>query len=358
MSAWDWDNLSKQRGPGQSSGSGGGAGPLPPQLDEILARLRRIWKKLPGLWLVVIVAVVIWGLTGIYIVGPDERGIVTRFGAYVRSTGPGPHYALPYPIERVLKPKVTKVYRLEIGFRSIRGTQPARYSRVLQESLMLTGDENIVDIQFIVQYRIKDAVAFLFNVKDQRATVMTAAEASMREIVGRSNIDEALTTGKAKLQNETKQLLQRVLDSYKAGIQIVAVQLQDVHPPAPVIDAFKDVASAKEDKQRFINTAMGYKNRVVPIARGLAEQLIRKAEAYARSKVARAQGDAARFVAILKEYKKAPEVTRLRLYLETLEKVLANTRKVVLSGKGGRGVLPLLPLQGLGGAKGPAGSGR
>jgi len=279
-----------------------------------------------------------------HIVAPDEAGVVKRFGKYIYTTKPGPHFHLPYPIETVIKPKVTEVKRIEIGFRTIDPGPPARYRSVPKESLMLTGDENIVDMDLIVQYKVKDPVDYLFNVYNIPKTVKDATEAAIREIVGKNNIDEILTTGKYKVQQDAKKLLQGILDKYKAGIMVVAVQLQDVHPPEQVMQAFKDVASAKEDKIKYINEAQGYRNDIIPKAKGQAEKVLNEAQGYLKSKVAEAEGDASRFLQVYEQYKSAKDITRKRLYIETMEKVLPKAKKIVVDPKIGGKVLPLLPL--------------
>ena len=290
---------------------------------------------------VIIGAIVLWLLTGIYIVGPDEVGVVRTFGEFTRVTQSGLNWKFPAPIETANTPKVTEVKRIEIGFRSLKNGQ---YRTVEKESLMLTGDENIVDAEMIVQYKIKDPVAYLFNIVLPELTVRQAAEASLRTVVGRNRIDETLTTGKFAIQEETKQQLQSILDKYESGIHIVAVQLQDVSPPKEVIGAFKDVASAKEDKNRMINQAEGYRNDVIPKARGEAEAMIRDAEGFRDSRVKRAEGDAAKFTTILKEYNKAKSITEKRLYLETMEKVLPDIEKIIVPDKDSGNMLNLLNL--------------
>jgi len=289
------------------------------------------------------IALVLWLLTGIYIVGPDEVGVVQTFGKYSRAAQSGLNYHFPYPIETVSTPKVTEVKRIEIGFRTVGNKQ---YQTVERESLMLTGDENIVDAEMIVQYRIKDPVAYTFNFIEPELTVREASEASLRTVVGRHNIDEALTSGKFMIQEETKELVQSILDKYSTGILVVAVQLQDVSPPEQVIAAFKDVASAKEDKNRMINQAEGYRNDVIPKARGEAQARIREAEGYKQARIARAEGDVAKFSAILKEYRKAKGVTETRMYLETVEEVLQNKEKIIVpDGEGGGNLINLLNLK-------------
>ena len=294
-------------------------------------------------------ALALWLFTGVYMVGPDEVGIVRTFGEYTRVTQSGLNYHFPYPIEQVNTPAVTQVKRIEIGFRTLNNGQ---YRTVEKESLMLTGDANIVDAEMIVQYKIKDPVAYLFNIVEPELTVRQAAEASLRTVVGRNNIDETLTTGKFKIQEGSKIQTQLILDKYESGIHIVAVQLQDVSPPKEVIGAFKDVASAKEDKNRMVNQAEGYRNDVIPKARGEAEAMIRDAEGFKQARIKRSEGDAAKFTTILKEYRKAKSITQKRLYLETMERVLPGIEKIIIPDKDSGNMLNLLNLNpGKGGSK-------
>jgi len=294
-------------------------------------------------------ALALWLFTGVYKVGPDEVGVVRTFGEFTRVTQSGLNYHFPYPIEQVNTPAVTEVKRIEIGFRTLRNGQ---YRSVEKESLMLTGDENIVDAEMIVQYKIKDPVKYLFRIVEPELTVREAAEASLRTVVGRNKIDETLTTGKFKIQEETKIQLQLILDKYNSGIHVVAVQLQDVSPPKEVLGAFKDVASAKEDKNRMINQAEGYRNNVIPIARGEAEAMIRDAEGFKQARIKRSEGDAVKFTTILREYRKAKSITQKRLYLETMERVLPNIEKIIIPDKNSGNMLNLLNLNpGKGGQK-------
>jgi len=280
-----------------------------------------------------------------YVVQADEQGVVKRFGKYRRTDKPGVHFKLPWPIEEVQKPKVTEVKRIEIGFRTIDPGPPARYREVPEESLMLTGDLNIVSSEFIVQYRIKNAEEYLFNAKDVEIVLRDAAEAAKRQVVGDKEIDYALTVGKAEIQEEVRNLLQDIMDSYRVGIYIVAVQLQDVQPPKPVIGAFKDVASAKEDKDKFINQAEAYRNQIIPRAQGEAQKLLNEARAYKTEKINRAEGEADRFLKVLEESKKAEDVTRKRLYLETMESVLSGMDKFIIDSKNSSS-LNILELRG------------
>ncbi len=289
------------------------------------------------------IALLIWLGTGIYIVGPDEVGVVQRFGKVNRVAQSGLRYHFPFPIETVKTPKVTEVKRIEIGFRTVGKNQ---FRTVERESIMLTGDENIVDAEMIVQYKLKDPEAYLFNFVKPVLTVREASEASLRTIIGRHGIDEALTSGKLMIQEETKTLVQEILDKYNSGIIVVAVQLQDVSPPKPVIAAFKDVASAKEDKNRKVNEAEGYRNDVIPKARGEAQAMIREAEGFKEARIKRSEGDVAKFKSMLKEYKKAKSITKKRLYLEAMEEILPGVEKFIVPNGEGGNLLNLLNLTG------------
>ena len=302
----------------------------------------KIPKLSLGVFPLVGIALVLWMLTGIYVVGPDEVGVVQTFGKYSRAAQSGLNYHFPFPIEKVSTPKVTEVKRIEIGFRTVGKNQ---YQTIARESLMLTGDENIVDAEMIVQYKIKDPVAYTFNFIEPELTVRQASEASLRTVVGRHNIDEALTSGKFMIQEESKELIQNILDKYNTGILVVAVQLQDVSPPEQVIAAFKDVASAKEDKNRMINQAEGYRNDIIPKARGEAQAQIREAEGYKEARIARAEGDVSKFNSVLKEYRKSKEVTETRMFLETAEEILSNREKIIVpDGKEGSNLINLLTV--------------
>lgn len=314
-------------------------------LEEALRQAQTQFKNfLPsgGIRNIVLAGLILFlGWQSIFIVAPDEEGVVKRFGMPVRTAGPGPHSKIPL-VESVLQPKVEKLHRIEVGFRTDR---QGRQQMIAQEALMLTGDMNILAIEFIVQYKIKEAASYLFNVADIHDTIGKAAEASMREVVGKSKIDEALTTGKAQIQQDTQVLLQSILDQYKTGVQIAAVQLQDVDPPEAVAAAFKDVTNAKEDREKLINQSQGYRNDILPKAKGEAAQIVNQAKGYAQARLNRAQGEANRFTAILKEYNQAKDIISKRLYIETMEEILPNIEKVIIDGKGGDRVLPYLPLE-------------
>ena len=338
-----WDDLHEQKPPddpfkGGSGGTpGGGGGKSPFDIPQL-----NLPKFKPSMILgIIILLLLVWIVPGtFYFVEPDEEGVVTTFGKFSRTTGPGLHFKFPSPIEHSFTPKVRQIRRAEIGFRA---TATGQVQRVPAESLMLTGDQNIVDINLVVQYRISDSVAYLFNVRRPHKLVRDAAETVIRGIVGSRNIDEALTTGKAAIQITSREQIQGLLNDYQAGIQVVTVQLQGVNPPEQVAGAFKDVVSAREDKERMINEAQGYRNAVIPEARGQAAQILRIAEAYREEKIKRAEGDVKRFLSQYAEYKKAPEITRKRIYLETMEEILPTVNKFVMGGQN-QGVLPILPL--------------
>lgn len=297
---------------------------------------------------------VLWVLSGIYKVGPDEQGVVLRFGKLSEVTGAGAHYHLPNPIEEVFKRSVTQVYSTQIGFRIRDPGPPARYSDVPKESLMLTGDENIIDVELVVQYRVSDVVEALFNVEDlgvfdnkrgSLGLVHDASEAVLRQVIGQHSLDEAITEGKQAIQDEIKVHLQSLFsNTYHCGLTVRDVLLQQVVPPAEVAAAFKDVISAKEDRERLENQARGYHNDAIPKARGEAEKTTKAAEGYKIGRVRSARGDADRFKAVYAEYKKAPDVTERRLYIETMEKILPNLQKYVVDTNGGGGLLNILNL--------------
>ncbi|MBC8258298.1 MAG: FtsH protease activity modulator HflK [SAR324 cluster bacterium] len=323
-------------------------GTPPPDIDELLSNLQDKFKiglpKKGGLSLIIVLAIVLWLATGIFIIDPEEQGVIKRFGEITDVVGPGPHYHLPSPIETVQIAPVTAIRRLEIGFRTIQIGPPAKYRRVLKESLMLTGDENIIDVQFIVQYRISDLENYLYTLTNPDETVKSAAESAMREVVGDTSVTKALTVGKGIIEDSTASLLQQTMNSYYSGIKIENVKLQDVHPPDEVKDAFKDVVSAREDREKMINDAEGYRNNLVPKARGEAAQLINNAKAYAKEKVLVATGESERFNLVYEEYNKAKDITRERIMLETMASVLPKVNKVIADKKLGGNMLPFLPL--------------
>jgi len=314
-------------------------------LQDALEQLGgRVPSGLAGL-AAVLFALVAWIATGVYQVNPSEIGVVLRFGRVVATTPPGLHWHMPWPFETVLKPPVTRVLKAEMGFRTLDPGPPARYRPVTEESRMLTRDGAIVELDFVVQYRINDPVAYLFNVLDPNETLRHSAESAMREVVGHRTIDDALTEGRMEIQTAAHELLQQTLDTYDSGLQVTTVKLQDVVPPGPVQDAFKDVINAEQDLQRMINEAEGFANDILPKARGMAAQMINEAEGYAEARLKEAEGETQRFTLLRKEYAKAPEVTRKRLYLETLEAILPSVEKYIVDSDSAGGVLPLLQLQ-------------
>ena len=346
----------------QGSGGGGkgpwGSGPATPDLEEFLRRsqdrLRGVLPggslggKGPGLILLAVIA--IWGLSGFFRVDPDELGVVLRFGKYVRDAKPGLNYHLPYPIESVLTPKVTRVNRIDIGMRLVEDFRRGTTMRDMpEESLMLTGDENIIDVNFSVFWLVKPDGAgdYLFNIQQPEGTVKAVAESAMREIVGRSTLQPVLTE-RQPIETAVQALMQSTLDRYDAGIQITQVQLQKVDPPVQVIDAFRDVQAARSDLERAQNEAQTYANKVVPEARGRAAQITQSAEAYREQTVAEAKGASSRFLQVYEQYKKAPDVTRQRMYLETMERLFAGTDKVIIDPGATGGGVPYLPLDQLG----------
>ena len=351
---------SSQGGGGGPWGSGGGGqspwgrgtgGPTAPDLEDMLRkgqdRFRRMMPKGvgggTGLLLVALVIVLVWLATGFYRVQADEQGVVLRFGQFVRQEGPGLHYHLPAPVESVSTPKVTRVNRIDIGFNTSADARGRESTRdVPKESLMLTGDENIIDIDFTVLWRIYDARAFLFNIRNPEETVKLTAESVMREIIGRTDIQPALTEARQQIETDVRLLVQTTLDEYGAGIEITQIQLQKVDPPAQVVEAFNDVLRARQDRQRVRNEAEAYRNDVIPRARGEAQQLIQEAEAYKEQVTVLAEGDASRFTAVLNSYRLTPEVTAERLYLETWQEMLAGVNKVIIDEGtgGGQGVSP------------------
>ena len=341
--------------PGGSGNGGFRKGPRPPDVDEIIKNIQnKINKILPNgakggnkpIFLGLIVLAIIWALSGLYRVLPDEQGVVLRFGKFVKTTQPGLNYHIPFPVENVLTPKVTKVNRMDIGFRSERdsGFGSGGVADVPEESLMLTGDENIVNIDFSVFWLIKDAGKFLFKIQDPEGTVKAAAETAMREVIAKSEIQPILTEGRGVIEQETQQIIQDILDEYQSGIQVTQVQTQKADPPDQVIDAFRDVQAARADMERSKNEAEAYANDVIPRARGEAAKILQAAEAYKKEVVAKAEGEASRFLAIFNEYSKAKKVTQERMYLETMEKVLADIDKVIIDKNSGSGVVPYLPL--------------
>jgi modulator of FtsH protease HflK len=341
------------------SGPQSPGGSTPPDLEDLLRRSQdKLKNVLPGgnlggrgFLLLAVVGLLVWFASGIFIVQPGELGVVLRFGKYVRDVPSGWGYHLPYPIETVLKPNIEQSRAISIGMRTVDDVRRGSATRdVPEESLMLTGDENIVDVDFTAFWKIKpnEAGNFLFNIQNPEGTVKAVAESAMREVIGRSNIQPILTGARQNIENAVHDLMQKTLDEYRAGILVTQVQLQKVDPPAQVIDAFRDVQAARADLERAQNEAQTYANRVVPEARGRVAQILQAAEAYREQTVAEATGQTSRFLKVYEEYAKAPAVTRQRMYLETMERLFGGTDKIILDSGAGSGVVPYLPLNEIG----------
>lgn len=307
-------------------------------VEDLKSMLQGFFKG-RGIWIAVVIVIALYLLSGFYVVQPGEKGVVLLFGKVSSITGPGLRYRLPRPFMEAITVDVATVRRAEIGFRS----DPTRTRAVPQEALMLTGDENIVDVQLIVQYVVNDPIKFLFGAQSPETALKASAEVALRGVVGENTIDYTMTSGRMEVQKKVELYLQRLLDNYNTGLLVVQARLLAVDPPGQVQEAFHDVVRAWEDRERLIKEADGYREDVIPKARGMAQQEIREAEAYKAQRVIRAKGDAARFDQLRKEYVKAPEVTRQRLYLESVERFLPKTRKFIMEGGESR-VLPLLPL--------------
>lgn len=314
-------------------------------MDDIvdqMPRWLRNWRSSRLIWILLIIVVVLWLLSGFYMVGPGERGIVLTFGQLTGQSESGLHYRLPAPIQSNFVVDTARVRTAEIGYRAEGGNQGV----VLEEAQMLTGDENMVVVQLFIQYLVHDPVAYLFSVRDADAVLMSSAEIALRSTVGQNTIDFTMTEGRVQAQDQVKLILQELLDQYSTGLLVTEARLLAVDPPTDVRDAFHDVVRAFEDRERLVKEAEGYAEQVVPAARGEAAQMVLEAEAYREQRLIRAEGDAARFLTLLAEYDKAPEVMRERLYLESIERVLAGAKIFVLeTGQGG--VLPFLPLSDL-----------
>ncbi|MDD9876167.1 MAG: FtsH protease activity modulator HflK [Magnetovibrio sp.] len=333
-------------------GGGGGRGPQPPDIEEMLRKSQdQVKRFLPGaggakgLLLLAIAVVAVWSFSGLYRVNPGEQGVELLFGEYVKRTPPGLHIWFPAPIGDVIKPNVERTNTINIGFRGSGDVTRGGARDVPLESLMLTSDQNIIDIDFVVQWRIKNAADFLFNIRDPESTVKIAAESAMREVIGQTTLEEAITIKRQQVQQESKVLLQKILDQYKAGVSVAEIQLQKADPPQEVIDAFHDVQRAKQDQERSVNEATAYKNDIVPRAKGQAQKMLQDAEAYKQRVVKEAEGEAKRFLSVYHTYLGAKDVTTRRLFLERMQDVLKKSEKVIVDkGQGGSGVVPYLPL--------------
>ena len=343
---------------GQGPGSGGGSGgQTPPDLEEFIRRSQSHLKRLVpggglgsglGIAAVALVVALLWLASGFYTVAPNEVGINSVFGRYTGKTAAGLNYNLPYPIGDVIKLAVTDRNSIDVGFVSSadsRRTGQIINSDVSQESLMLTGDDNIADVKFRVIWQIdpEHPEYYAFNLRRPDETVKAVSESAMREVIGRSQIQNILTSGRKTIEPEVQNLIQGVLNQYKAGVMVLQVQLLSVDPPQQVISAFRDVTAAQQDQQRLSNEAQGYRNKVVPEARGAAAAIVQEAEGYKTQTVQEAEGQASRFEQVYAQYKNAPDITRERIYIETMESILAGADKTILD-KTGSGVLPVLPL--------------
>lgn len=334
-------------GGGPWSGRGGGGNP-PPDLEELLRRSQeRLRRIMPGgfgsprsLYMLGAVILFFWGLSGVYVVQPDEQGVELMFGRYVRTTQPGPNFWFPAPVGTVLKPKVTQTNQLTIGFRG----SPGNIREVPQESHILSGDQNIVDIQFVVQWRISNAGDYLFNMRDPESTVKIAAESALREVVGSNPLTAVITNQRDQLAQQARELLQGIMDGYKAGVTILDLRIQKADPPKEVIDAFNDVQRAKQDAERLENEALAYRNDIIPRAKGDAARLVQNATAEKERLVKEAEGQAARFTAFYQTYVANKDITTRRMYLEAMQEVLSKSEKIIMDSKGGPGVVPYLPL--------------
>lgn len=338
---------------GKPSGGGGNAGGPSGVEDLIRKGQDRVKNIMPGgfggargILIAVLLVVVVWLLSGLYRVQPGENGIELLFGRYVNTTQPGLNFWAPWPIGSVQKPNVEKTNQTNIGFRSLGAIGRNDNVRdIAQESLMLTGDQNIIDIDFVVQWRIKNAPNFLFNIRDPQSTVKLAAESSIREIVGQTPLEEVLATKRTEVESRTREVLQRIMDDYKAGVFIADVKMQKVDPPQRVIDAFNDVQRARQDKEREQNQAEKYRNDIVPKAKGEASKMKEDAKAYRERLIKEAEGEAKRFLSVYEAYTTGKDVTTRRLYLERMQDVLSRSEKVIVDkGQGGAGVVPYLPL--------------
>ena len=337
---------------GQRPSGGGGGGNTPPDFDEMIRKGQERLKRLfpggggyKGFVLIGIAVIGLWLLTGFYRVQPGEQGVTLLFGKWVGTTGPGLNYFLPAPIGEVIKPNVERTNQIEVGYRGA-GTVTSNGSRdVPEESLMLTGDQNIIDIDYVVQWRISDAGSYLFNVRDPENTIKLASESAIREVIGKTDLEEALTVGRVRVEEQTRTLLQEIMDGYESGIFIAEVKMQKVDPPRDVIDAFNDVQRARQDRDRSQNEALAYRNDIIPRAKGEAERQVLQARAYKDRVTKEAEGEAERFNSIYNSFLTAKDVTTRRLYLETMQEVLGKSDKVIIERNAqGNGVVPYLPL--------------
>ena len=335
---WDWDKLQKQR---MSRGGG------PPQMDEVFSKFKGIKGKFPAFWIIIalaIILIIVW--SSIYTIGVNEEGVIQRFGKYNRSTPPGLHFKLPWGIEKLTKVAVREIKKEEFGLRTIRAgvrTQYARSTAYLNESLMLTGDLNVAVVPWIVQYRIKDPYKYLFKVRNVNSTLRDLAESTMRMVVGDRSINEVISK-RQEIADQANVLLQQELDEAETGINVVTIEMKKTNVPEPVQPSFNEVNQATQEKERMVYQAREEYNKAIPAAKGNAEKTIKSAEGYALDRVNRAKGDAARFLSLYAEYSKARDVTRRRLYLETLKDVFPKLGSKYIIDEDQKNVLPLLNL--------------
>ena len=345
----------QQGGGGPWGGAGGGrGGAQPPDFEGMLRKGQDKFRRMmpgglgtgKGILLLVVGVVVLWLMSGIYRIQPGEQGVEMLFGKFMKQTGAGLHWWLPSPIGFVHTPNVQRTNTISVGFRTTGGGGRAATMRdVPEESLMLTGDQNIIDIDYVVQWRIKSARDFLFNIRDPEATVKLASESAIREVVGQTTLEDTLALKRTAVEEKTKALLQKILDQYGAGVFIAEVKMQRVDPPQPVIDAFNDVQRAKQDRERQQNEAQAYANDIIPKAKGEAQRIIQGATGYREKMIKEAEGEAKRFLSVYEAYKTGKEVTLKRLYLERMQEVLRTSDKIIIDkGQGGPGVVPYLPL--------------
>ncbi len=351
-----WGDNNDSKGPKNPWGGGRSRGPNDPDIDELIKKSREKFKgffsggpnKYPSFGLIFLGVIIFWLATGFFKVETDEQAAVLRFGEFHRLSDPGLRYAMPFPIENVIKLKVTTVNKIEIGYRSSHSrSKDSKGSKVTEESLVLTGDENIVDANFQVQWFIKDLKLFLFNLSGVEQTIKNAAESAIREVIGKNPISTVLADGKREvIQQEAQELLQAILNSYESGVEIKKVQMLDASPPSAVLDAFRDVQNARADRERLRNEADAYRNGIIPQSRGEAEKLMQESEAYKQEAIAKAKGEAERFKSVYEQYRQAKDSTRQRLYLETMEEILKGMDKMLIENKSG--AIPYLALPEIG----------
>ncbi|MDD3374502.1 MAG: FtsH protease activity modulator HflK [Candidatus Omnitrophica bacterium] len=322
---------------------------IPDTPEELFRQGKKYIPKVnKGLSSVVVMVIAVGALilSSFYSVGPDEVGVIRRFGKYIKTTQPGLHWKVPFNIEKLNKVKVKRIYKEEFGFKTVRSGVKTQYSSkaYIEESLMLTGDLNVVDVNWIVQFKLEDPVKALFNIRDVDVTVRDISESVMRQVIGDSSVEEVLTTRRIEINQEVQGKMQEILNSYNIGIQIVTVKLQDVNPPDAVKASFNEVNEAKQEKEKIVNQSWEAYNKVIPKARGEAEKTIREAEGYSLKRINQAKGDATKFIATWNAYKEAKDVTLKRMYLETLSDVLPKAGKIYVMGPEGNTILPLLNL--------------